>query len=158
MLALFLELMSHGGGCPVEVHVQILQTLGILVNCVKNDTSLYYLLSNNYINDILIHPHDFLQHENLCDQYVSFMKSLSLRLDEKTVQFFFIEETGMCHLRCVVCCVLCAVYRGLCVDICLLLARLTPTLLFTLPHRAHCRLPLIRSFPTTRKSDFFAQL
>ena len=81
------------------------------MNSVRNDTSLYYLLSNNYINEILMHPHEFMtvcavndatsnttgiksaDEENLRDQYVSFMKSLSLRLDEKTVQFFFIEET-----------------------------------------------------------------
>ena len=42
MLALFLEIMWSEGGCPICVHVQILQTLGILVNSVRNDTSLYY--------------------------------------------------------------------------------------------------------------------
>ena len=94
MLSLFLELMSSESGCPIEVHVQILQTLGILINSVRNDTSLYYLLSNNYINEILLHPHDFTIDENLCEQYVSFIKSLSLKLDEQTVQFFFREETG----------------------------------------------------------------
>eukprot|EP00606_Chrysophyceae_sp_TOSAG23-5_P001122 GSChrysophyteH2.ASY1.ANO1.1224.1 assembled CDS len=96
ILALFLEIMWTESGCPIKVHIQILQTLGILVNSVRNDTSLYYLLSNNYVNEILIHPHDFANasDESLCDQYVSFMKSLSLKLDEKTVQFFFIEETG----------------------------------------------------------------
>lgn len=94
MMALFLEIMWVEGGCPGIVHIQILQTLSILVNCVRNDTSLYYLLSNNYINEIIIYPHDFAADESLCDQYVSFMKSLSLRLDKQTIQFFFQEETG----------------------------------------------------------------
>ena len=94
MMALFLEIMWVEGGCPGRVHIQILQTLSILVNCVRNDTSLYYLLSNNYINEIIIYPHDFGADESLCDQYVSFMKSLSLRLDKQTIQFFFQEETG----------------------------------------------------------------
>jgi len=96
MMALFLEIMWVEGGCPAKVHIQILQTLSILVNCVRNDTSLYYLLSNNYINEIIMHPHDFTGDgsEGLCDQYVSFLKSLSLRLDRQTIQFFFQEETG----------------------------------------------------------------
>lgn len=94
MLSLFLEIMSTKGGCPSIVHIQILQTLSILISCVRNETSLYYLLSNNYINEIIIYPHDFLNDESLCAQFASFMKSLSLKLNIFTVQFFFIEETG----------------------------------------------------------------
>ena len=92
MLSLFLEIMWQEGGCPNTVLLQILHTLSILVNCVRNDTSLYYLLSNNYINEIIMYPYDFGDDENLVDQFVSFMKSLSLRLDFKTVQFFFNQE------------------------------------------------------------------
>jgi protein CLEC16A len=76
--------------------LQILQTLSILINNVRNETSLYYLLSNNYINEIIIYPHDFSNDdgEGLCDQFVSFLKTLSLKLNVQTVQFFFIECTG----------------------------------------------------------------
>lgn len=84
----------HSMICPNKIHIQILQTLSILINSVKNDTSLYYLLSNNYINEIIVFPHDFDDDESLRDQFVSFMKSLSLRLNSQTVQFFFVEETG----------------------------------------------------------------
>lgn len=98
MLSLFLELMweptQTGNTCPVKVHIQILQTLSILINSVKNNTSLYYLLSNNYINEIIVFPHNFDVDESLRDQFVSFMKTLSLRLNAQTVQFFFVEETG----------------------------------------------------------------
>ena len=45
MLSLFVEIMWVQG-CPNSIHIQILQTLSILIKCVKNDTSLYYLLSN----------------------------------------------------------------------------------------------------------------
>ena len=38
MLSLFLDLMWQEPGCPVPVLIQILQTLSILVNCVRNDT------------------------------------------------------------------------------------------------------------------------
>ena len=95
MLSLFLEIMWTESGCPMKVHVQILQTLSILISCVRNETSLYYLLSNNYINEILIYPHNFdVDDDGLCDQFVSFLKTLSLRLNEQTVQFFFVERTG----------------------------------------------------------------
>lgn len=94
MLSLFVELMKSDHGCPSIVHIQILQTLSILISCVRNETSLYYLLSNNYINEIIIYPHDYLNDESLCAQFASFMKSLSLKLNIYTVQFFFIEETG----------------------------------------------------------------
>jgi len=93
MLALFLEIMWSPGCCPSSVHIQILQTLSILISCVKNNTSLYYLLSNNYINDIINFPHQLELDESLGAQYASFVKSLSLRLNDQTVQFFFIEET-----------------------------------------------------------------
>jgi protein CLEC16A len=92
MLPLFLELMHTENGCPAAVHIQILQTLSILINCVRNDTSLYYLLSNNHINEIILFSHDFEHDEGLRDQFVAFMKSLSLKLNAQTVQFFFIEE------------------------------------------------------------------
>lgn len=125
----------------IEVYIQILQTLSILISCVKNDTSLYYLLSNNVINSIisfsfLENPSDsnpsstdssrspspsiidtssnvsppisfatsslnlnHLKHINnypeaLLSHYASFLKTLSLRLDEHTIQFFFNESTG----------------------------------------------------------------
>ena len=95
MLSLFLEIMWTESGCPMKVHVQILQTLSILIGCVRNETSLYYLLSNNYINEIIIYPHNFdVDDDGLCDQFVSFLKTLSLRLNEQTVQFFFVERTG----------------------------------------------------------------
>eukprot|EP01039_Chlorochromonas_danica_P020231 gene20231-24657_t len=94
MLSLFLEIMNSDPVCPVPVHVQILQTLSILISCVKNDTSLYYLLSNNHINDILMFRHDFDSDESLSAQFASFMKTLSLRLNDQTVQFFFREDTG----------------------------------------------------------------
>ena len=96
MLSLILEVMWTETGCPVKVHVQILQTLSILINSIRNETSLYYLLSNNYINEIIIFPHDFEDDngDGVCEQFISFLKTLSLKLNEHTVQFFFIEKTG----------------------------------------------------------------
>ena len=49
----------HTPGFVAAVHVQILQTLSILCQCVRNPTSLYYLLSNNYINEVLEYAFNF---------------------------------------------------------------------------------------------------
>jgi hypothetical protein len=90
---LFLFFLSPSIHFVHQVHVQILQTLSILCQCVKNNTSLYYLLSNNYINDIIRYPYNF-ELDELSDIFISFMKSLSLRFNEQTIQFFFIEESN----------------------------------------------------------------
>jgi protein CLEC16A len=96
MLALFLDIMHNAKEKSsvvfVPVLIQILQTMSILCQCVKNDTSLYYILSNNYINEFLKYPYDF-ENDELLDHFVSFLKSLSLRMNDQTIQFFFIEKT-----------------------------------------------------------------
>ncbi|CAM9481039.1 unnamed protein product, partial [Ectocarpus fasciculatus] len=45
MLSLFLEIMRSPSTCPMQVLIQILQTLSILCQSVRNTTSMYYLLS-----------------------------------------------------------------------------------------------------------------
>ena len=74
--------------CSPAVHTQVIQTISILVQNVRNNTSLYYLLSNNYVNEIIDNDFDF-RDEELQDHFVSFLKTLSLRLNANTVQFFF---------------------------------------------------------------------
>ena len=49
-----------------------------------------YLLSNNHINDLIVHKFDFSDEEVLA-YYISFLKSLSLKLNDKTLQFFYNE-------------------------------------------------------------------
>jgi hypothetical protein len=74
------------------VQVQIIQTVSIMVQNIGNETALYYLLSNNHINELISYPYDF-EMEELRDWYASFLKTLSLRLNESTIQFFFNERT-----------------------------------------------------------------
>ncbi|GAM27116.1 hypothetical protein SAMD00019534_102910 [Acytostelium subglobosum LB1] len=71
-----------------EVIIQLLQTLSILVENLRSQMSIYYLLSNNYINEIIIHKFDF-SIEEVLDYYISFLKALSLKLDKSTINFFF---------------------------------------------------------------------
>jgi protein CLEC16A len=61
--------------CGSYVTVQLLQTLNIMIENVRHETSLCmcarahanivadFLLSNNYVNDIISHPFDFTNEE-----------------------------------------------------------------------------------------------
>ena len=74
---------SYGSG----VRVQIIQSMSILLMNIQSPSSLFYLLSNNHVNDLItsrIDPSD----EDLLAYYVSFLKTLSLSVNPGTVQFF----------------------------------------------------------------------
>lgn len=92
VLALLVEM---GASSPsVAVQIQLLQTLSILVQNIATRTSLYYILSNNYINRLLECPFAVDDHDDVRDWYVTLLKALSLRLNEETVQFFFDSTTA----------------------------------------------------------------
>ncbi|KAL6053147.1 FPL domain-containing protein [Balamuthia mandrillaris] len=86
ILGFFLDILSQKS--PNKVKVQLLQTLSILVENIRSETALYYLLSNNHINDLITHKFDFSDEEVLA-YYISFLKTLSLKLNKNTIQFFF---------------------------------------------------------------------
>ncbi|KAH8062041.1 hypothetical protein JL721_8760 [Aureococcus anophagefferens] len=74
----------------LRIQVQVLQTVAILVQNVRHKTSLYLLLSSNYVNALLGHG-PFRRRscdEELFAHFVSLLKTLSLRLDAMTAQFF----------------------------------------------------------------------
>lgn len=52
-----------------------------------------YLLSNNYVNSIIVHKFDFSD-EEIMAYYISFLKTLSLKLNNHTVHFFYNEVSG----------------------------------------------------------------
>ena len=49
-----------------------------------------YLLSNNHINSIIVHKFDFSDEEILA-YYISFLKTLSFKLNIHTIHFFYNE-------------------------------------------------------------------
>ena len=71
-----------------SVTIQVMQTLSIMIQNISKQQSLYYLFSNNYINDLVVHDFDFNDNEILA-YYVSFLKTISLKLDENVINFFF---------------------------------------------------------------------
>lgn len=91
MLSFFLKILKQK--CGSYVCVQLLQTLNILFENIRNETSLYYLLSNNHVNSIIVHKFDFSDEEVMA-YYISFLKTLSLKLNAHTVHFFYNEHTN----------------------------------------------------------------
>ncbi|XP_057311483.1 protein CLEC16A-like [Hydractinia symbiolongicarpus] len=89
MLLFFLKFMTQN--CGSYVTVQLLQTLNILFENIRHQTSLYFLLSNNHVNSIIVHKFDFSNEEVLA-YYISFLKTLSLKLNMQTINFFFNER------------------------------------------------------------------
>ncbi|ERE68236.1 protein CLEC16A isoform 2 [Cricetulus griseus] len=91
MFVFFLNILRQKSGR--YVCVQLLQTLNILFENISHETSLYYLLSNNYVNSIIVHKFDFSD-EEIMAYYISFLKTLSLKLNNHTVHFFYNEVSG----------------------------------------------------------------
>lgn len=71
------------------------------VSIIKQNTSflaetklkiliLDYLLSNNHVNSIIVHKFDFSDEEVMA-YYISFLKTLSLKLNAHTIHFFYNE-------------------------------------------------------------------
>jgi len=100
-----------------DITVQLVQTLSILVENLKDTSFLYYILSNNYINNLIcsglddapesalstapvVSHSDSIRESDLLAYYVSFLKTLSLRLDPHSVNFFFNEREGTFPLFC----------------------------------------------------------
>ena len=111
MLSFFLKIMNQK--CGSYVCVQLLQTLNILFENIRNETSICkyylfiylffffrfpefgslfsdYLLSNNHVNSIIVHKFDFSDEEVMA-YYISFLKTLSFRLNKHTIHFFYNE-------------------------------------------------------------------
>ncbi|XP_078274340.1 protein CLEC16A isoform X2 [Rhinoraja longicauda] len=91
MFVFFLNILRQKSGR--FVCVQLLQTINILFENIGHETSLYYLLSNNHVNSIIVHKFDFSD-EEIMAYYISFLKTLSLKLNSHTVHFFYNEHTN----------------------------------------------------------------
>lgn len=65
----------------------MLQTLSIIIQNVRSETGIFFLFSNNHINNIVDLDFDFSDEEVL-GYYISFLKTISLKLNAGTVHFF----------------------------------------------------------------------
>jgi hypothetical protein len=92
ILANFVKILSQNK-LDSKVKIQVIQTLSILIQNTDSEVSIFYLLSNNYINDLIVHRFDFGD-EELLAYYISFLKTCSFKLNEKTILFFFNEPAN----------------------------------------------------------------
>ena len=60
---------------------------------LSSQNSIFYLLSNNHINDLIVHRFDFSD-EELLSYYISFLKTLSFKVNFSTLPFFFNERAN----------------------------------------------------------------
>lgn len=73
------------------------QTLSILIQNIRKRETIYCLFSNNHLNKIAGMTFDF-QDDEILALFVNLLKTISLRLDEHTVHFFFNENSnGTCE-------------------------------------------------------------
>ncbi|KAM9305540.1 protein CLEC16A [Gastrophryne carolinensis] len=91
MFVFFLNILQQKSGR--YVCGQLLQTLNMLFENINHETSLYYLLSNNHVNSIIVHKFDFSD-EEIMGYYICFLKTLSVKLNSHTVHFFYNEHTN----------------------------------------------------------------
>ena len=88
MQSFFLDILNQSEGASLSV--QILQTLNILFENTHKETSIYFLMSNDHVTSILSYPFDFTNEENLA-YYISFLKTLSMKLNKHTIHLFYNE-------------------------------------------------------------------
>lgn len=87
-LLLFLQMLECIDSTKLEI--QLLQTVSILLQNITSMTSLYYLLSNNYINMLIRYSKfRFGEDEEILHWYITLLKAFSIRMDCTTIQFFF---------------------------------------------------------------------
>ena len=73
------------------INLQIIKSFALLISNLRNKQSIYFLFSNNFINEIISADFDKSDGDFLY-YYVNFIKSLVLKIDETTIQFFYHKQ------------------------------------------------------------------
>ena len=76
-----------------SINLEIIKSFAFLLINLQNQTKIYYVLSGNLLNKIILKDY-FSYDEEFFSFYVSFLKSLSLRIDQNTIQLFYIENNN----------------------------------------------------------------
>lgn len=76
------------------VVVQALQSLSIVTQNVRTQSSIYFLLSNSSIDSLCRQSAHFEQDEELLCNYITLLKALALNLTNTTIQFFLADESA----------------------------------------------------------------
>jgi protein CLEC16A len=74
-----------------NISLQIIKSFSVLILNLSNTTTLYYMFSNNFINQIISNDYEKYD-DDFISYYVNFLKSLSLKIDTTTIQFFYHKQ------------------------------------------------------------------
>ena len=76
-----------------SINLEIIKSFSFILINLQNQTKIYYILSGNLLNQIILKDYS-LYDEEFFSFYVSFLKSISLRIDQNTIQLFYIEKNN----------------------------------------------------------------
>lgn len=85
VMAHFIRILKNSR--TASVTIQLLQTLNIMLQSMRSEQAIYYLFSNEYLNNLITYPFDF-RNEELVAYFISFLRTISTKLDKNTVSFF----------------------------------------------------------------------
>lgn len=90
-LELLLSILNPRSNRRGPVAVQVLQTMAMLVQNIRNKESLSYLLNAKAIRKVIDLDLDLTDEEVLC-HFTCFIKSIPMRLDQENVQLFIEKD------------------------------------------------------------------
>ncbi|KAJ4964247.1 hypothetical protein NE237_024186 [Protea cynaroides] len=68
----------------LSVPLQLLQTMSIMIQNLKNEHAIYYIFSNEHINSLITYSFDF-RNDELLSYYISFLRAISGKLNKSTI-------------------------------------------------------------------------
>ncbi|OWM89043.1 hypothetical protein CDL15_Pgr023889 [Punica granatum] len=75
----------------VSVSLQLLQTMSIMIQNIKNEHAIYYMFSNEHINSLITYSFNF-DNEELLSYYISFLRAISGKLNKNTISLLVKTE------------------------------------------------------------------
>ena len=70
-----------------NIHLEIIKSFSVLILNMTSPQIIFFIFSNNFINQII--SNDYTRHdEDFIFYYINFLKSLSMKIDSTSIQFF----------------------------------------------------------------------
>ena len=86
------EFIKASKSKTTDILLQIIKSLSSLILTITNKAFLFYLFSNNFINNIITNDKIIESSEDFLSFYINFLKSLSMKIDITTIKLFFHPE------------------------------------------------------------------
>ncbi|VAH31280.1 unnamed protein product [Triticum turgidum subsp. durum] len=80
-----------------RVSLQLLQTMSIMIQNLRNEHSIYYIFSNEHINFLITYSFDF-QIDEMLSYYISFLRAISGKLNKNTISLLVKTKNNMVNL------------------------------------------------------------